>query len=455
MSSGGQEIPLTVFTIANGYGDNTLVWQPSGLSFSPPMQDRTIDVTVSNIRVNGLAQEHTYHVTVIDPATDPPVPADAFEPNGDFAHAADVASGDQLLPDLTLHQAADVDVFRWTAAANGPLVLGLVTASTGTAWQVSLYDAQPVLLSHAGYQDQPPHIATAVTAGASYFVVVEGDGRSSLANYALSIDGTSPPQAIDDRAATEAGEPVMIDVMANDQFVDVAADPASVRILMPPAHGRVEISPAHGTIRYTPGTGFLGVEQLSYAASDTLENSSSEAIVSITVLDSTARPWQNPRDRLDTTAEGFVTPRDALVLINRLSVTGVVRLQLDLPGGVYPPYYLDVSGDGFLSPVDALLVINYLTRESESEGEAEQRQLPLAAEDVGTVNFGLSAANTFPSCQVAGGRDPAVAVIDDLFCYDNIMSQHNLGVPALQGMSGAIPWPGTARHRRLGKRWRC
>jgi hypothetical protein len=51
----------------NGYGDNTIVWEPTGLIFTPGAQDRTFSVTVSNIMAGGSPQTEVYNVVVIDP----------------------------------------------------------------------------------------------------------------------------------------------------------------------------------------------------------------------------------------------------------------------------------------------------------------------------------------------------------------------------------------------------
>jgi uncharacterized protein YkwD len=68
MTENGSPIALSVVSRTdNGYCDNTIVWEPSGLSFVPGMQDRTITVTVSNILVSGSPTTETYTVVVMDP----------------------------------------------------------------------------------------------------------------------------------------------------------------------------------------------------------------------------------------------------------------------------------------------------------------------------------------------------------------------------------------------------
>ena len=67
MTRNGSRIPVMVLNVENGFGDNTLVWEPSDLSFGPAMDDQTITVTVSNIIIDGSPQTFSYDVTVIDP----------------------------------------------------------------------------------------------------------------------------------------------------------------------------------------------------------------------------------------------------------------------------------------------------------------------------------------------------------------------------------------------------
>jgi uncharacterized protein YkwD len=72
MHEGGVPVTLNIVSSnQNGYGDNTLVWEPSGLVFSAGQADRVFDITVSNIG-NADQSEYSYRVTVIDPAMEPP-----------------------------------------------------------------------------------------------------------------------------------------------------------------------------------------------------------------------------------------------------------------------------------------------------------------------------------------------------------------------------------------------
>ncbi len=56
-------------------GDNTLVFLPSGVSYTRPAADTTYTIVVSNIHGAGVPGTLQYSVTVIDPAAAPPSPA--------------------------------------------------------------------------------------------------------------------------------------------------------------------------------------------------------------------------------------------------------------------------------------------------------------------------------------------------------------------------------------------
>ena len=68
MTKDAANVPLTVVSRTDSFGDNTLVWEPSGLSFGAGQADQTVSVTVSNIMVGGNPQSVSYDVIVIDPA---------------------------------------------------------------------------------------------------------------------------------------------------------------------------------------------------------------------------------------------------------------------------------------------------------------------------------------------------------------------------------------------------
>ena len=81
--------------------------------------------------------------------------------------------------------------------------------------------------------------------------------------------------------------------------------------------------------------------------------------------------WRNPTRPLDVNNDMYVSPLDALVVINSLNSRGASS---DL--GVRQnrlASYLDTNGDRNLSPLDALVVINELNRSDRSSDNASQR----------------------------------------------------------------------------------
>jgi len=94
-------------------------------------------------------------------------------------------------------------------------------------------------------------------------------------------------------------------------------------------------------------------------------------------------PWQNPRSLLDVNDDTFVSPIDALLVIDRLNAGGAGLLP-PLSDSHSPPPYYDPSGDNYIAPNDALIVINYLNLLAGGEmGEGESvestaPQVPLA-----------------------------------------------------------------------------
>ena len=73
MTGPGGSIPVTLETVQNGYGDNTIVFRPTGFSYANPVVDRSYTILVSNLSGAGVPASIQYTVTVINPiALGPP-----------------------------------------------------------------------------------------------------------------------------------------------------------------------------------------------------------------------------------------------------------------------------------------------------------------------------------------------------------------------------------------------
>jgi len=80
---------------------------------------------------------------------------------------------------------------------------------------------------------------------------------------------------------------------------------------------------------------------------------------------------QNPQDAADVTADGLITPLDALRIIDRLNQP-LGNDAVPVGAGGTPSVFLDVNGDGLLTNLDALIVINRLNSEFDGQaGEGE------------------------------------------------------------------------------------
>ncbi|MEZ6078392.1 MAG: dockerin type I domain-containing protein [Pirellulaceae bacterium] len=110
-------------------------------------------------------------------------------------------------------------------------------------------------------------------------------------------------------------------------------------------------------------------------------------IVGVTTFGGAGGEFTNNNSPLDVNADGFVSPIDALVIINALNSGGARSLMSGLGGEGEGAnrFFIDTNGDGFLSPMDVLGVINYLNTNSGQgavgEGEGSRSSEPLAASD--------------------------------------------------------------------------
>nr|MBC7245259.1 CAP domain-containing protein [Chloroflexota bacterium] len=66
MTYEGSEVPLTLLPVADGYGENTLVWEPH-ISLERPSKDQWYTVRVRNVVIGGVVHHFTYVVILFDP----------------------------------------------------------------------------------------------------------------------------------------------------------------------------------------------------------------------------------------------------------------------------------------------------------------------------------------------------------------------------------------------------
>ncbi len=219
-----------------------------------------------------------------------------------------------------------------------------------------------------GWRETSPTGATVVTLTAG----------NDLTNLSFGSQDTNvSPLALDDVVSAVAGRPVEIDVLANDRDPDGEIDPASVSISLGPSHAAVEVDPATGTATYRAAPEFAGQDSFRYTVADTQGRRSAEAVVTVEVAES--RFWQNADNAYDVSADGFVSPVDALLVISEINRAGSREITSETRPPSDPPPYYDVSGDNFITPRDALMVIGEINRSIQSAA-ASTEMAPKVAE---------------------------------------------------------------------------
>lgn len=116
------------------------------------------------------------------------------------------------------------------------------------------------------------------------------------------------------------------------------------------------------------------------------------------------KPWQNHRDRFDINDDGFVVPRDVLIMINDIEDNGPRKLLPPTTTSLAAPYW-DSNGDNFFSPIDILQVINSIEGVA-AEGEASDESSGESA----TVAFVQPMSVSQTSVEIELSSTPTIAV---------------------------------------------
>jgi len=95
--------------------------------------------------------------------------------------------------------------------------------------------------------------------GDDSFTYTNADGNTATVNVTVNSEADSV--VVDDNAVTEAGVPVVIDVLANDTDIDSEKSP--VTSVTNGENGTVLINP-DGTLTYTPSADFNGIDSFTY-----------------------------------------------------------------------------------------------------------------------------------------------------------------------------------------------
>lgn len=190
----------------------------------------------------------------------------------------------------------------------------------------------------------------------------------------ITLSANASPTAVADFAITFVDESVLIDVATNDLDADGQINPAGVVISTPPSRGQA-VPQGDGTVLYLPNAGFVGVDRFQYQVTDDDGRISNTATVTVQVASSRL---QNPNRFSDVNADGFVTPIDALLIINLLGREGLAEIPVIVDD--QGPEFYDVNGDSLITAADALAVLNNLAILNNSTvASGEEVLAPLAS----------------------------------------------------------------------------
>jgi hypothetical protein len=177
-----------------------------------------------------------------------------------------------------------------------------------------------------------------------------------------------------------------------------ANTPGTARFIADPA----DISPFHDSLLYSDPRNKVPYSQISYIPAE------------LTIIGGSGSGGgegnTNPYDRFDVNDDGFVSPIDALILVNKVNSNGGGALGSGGGEGESSGerFYVDVNEDGFLSPLDILWVVNRING-SNAGGEGESPMQAAPAIEVSTSDPGTLVDIPFatPSNWVSRPKTPA------------------------------------------------
>lgn len=202
--------------------------------------------------------------------------------------------------------------------------------------------------------------------GQQVLTIGASDGASEV-SYTFTLDikpVENPPVAQPDTYGVSVGGRLSVSdpaqgLLAND--FDPDGDAIEAILVTQPSRGTLTQFRPDGTFVYQNNIGLMGqTDSFTYRVRDETGLFSSDVTVTINL---TRSAYQNPLPGLqaDVNADGFVSPVDALRIINLLNRRGSLSIPVrDLTTS--PPDFVDVDGNGRVEPRDALEVINFLNR---------------------------------------------------------------------------------------------
>jgi large repetitive protein len=321
-------------------------------------QNGTATLVVSATDLDGLTVQDTLTV-IVTPVNDPPV----------------VASP---LPDVTVDKNATIPSrtlspvhFRDPDIGNGDVLTFRIVSNSNPLLVTPTINGGSLSLSLVANQFGTSVITVSATDTA---------GETIADEFTLTVNNVNQaPVGAPDTYRVPQGTLLSVGadrgVLANDG--DPEGGVLRARIIRQPNFASQFSFSQNGSFTYLHNNSGRQTDSFVYRVSDG-QLESQDVTVTI-IIDAPPPPsHQNPNNRLDVSADGNVSPVDALLVISLLNDPERPRSVSLLPP---PPPYYDVDGNGTVGPNDALLVINFLNDRSGGGGEGEATGLfaPLIA----------------------------------------------------------------------------
>jgi len=311
---------------------------------------------------NGATSTATVTITVVG-VNDAPVAT-----NNSYTVDENTSLSGNVITDLPPDTDPDLGDTRSVSAVNG------VSGNVGQPFTTA-NGARVTINSNGALSYNPTFSATlnALTTGSPpaidtfTYTIVDSRGATSTATVTVTVTGVNdPPGLLNDDFTVNQDTPTTLDVLANDSDPEGPLNAASLLVVAGSGPTKGTATVVNGAIRYTPNASVTGADTFRYQVADNL-GVTSTAIVTITIRQ-TPSAWQNQLKPLDVNGDTFVTPIDALLVINLLNTAGGGPLAGRTPPIPVQPF-VDTSGDSSLTAIDALLVINAINAGT-GEGEA-------------------------------------------------------------------------------------
>lgn len=173
-------------------------------------------------------------------------------------------------------QQTTIDVSQHVYDTDGTVQLGTLAVAQQPAHGLVTVDPTTHQLIYA------PFANFSGTDTFTYTVFDDQGVASRAATISVNVGAVNvTPVANNDAAVTLPGNPVAIDVLANDTDADASLVPSSVNIVTQPQFGTATVDPNTGVVTYAPGPNYTTSDSFTYQVSDTKGELSNVATVTI------------------------------------------------------------------------------------------------------------------------------------------------------------------------------